>query len=745
MDKFFGKAQYIKAGRKFDRENSIKEAAPLFRKKFNLGAFGNAKIYVQGLGIAHFYLNGKRVTEDLFISPVSDYDKILWVNEYDVTSLLKEGENVCAVICGNGFFNEGFETQFDYHKAEWRDNPKFILRLETDGETALISDDTWLCNPDSFITYNQIRGGETFDAGKYDPAWKEADFNDGAWECAVYDSRPPKGEFRQFYAQPVRECEYYKPVAIYKNARGYVADFGQNMSGYVRIKYGGESREIVIRHTEEIDENYNIKINNLDFLYPQIEFQTDRIITGGKSGEYAPLFTYHGFRYAEVAGLKGELKKEDITAVFVHEDIARRADFMCGNWLVNDIYRASIFSFYSNAFYTVTDCPTREKLGWTNDLQVSCEQLYINFDIDRLYDTFMENMAVEIGEDGSFPGVIPTCGWGRHNGPMADGCFFEIPRVLYLYRGRKDMLVKYRPIFLRYLEYLKDRIKNRVGTLGDWLGNRNNLNVPFDFLERFYLIKLTYIAALGERLAGDRQVEARLSAEAESLKAQFLADYMKDGECTVEEQSTVAALIGEGFTEDITGLSAQLIRVCERDGWKLTCGMFGLQYILFAFTKAGRADLALKLLGGEPGYATWFKHGATTLWELYDGLNTHSHNHHMFSCVVGWFFKGLLGITPVEDAPAFEKIELKPQFLREVGFAKGYEDTVRGRISAEWKIEGDTAVYSVTLPKGIAAEFGGMQLKPGKNVFTVNIPAHGGFEGATKDIRERASAAASLY
>ena len=99
MDKFFEKAQYIKAGRKFDRENSIKEAAPLFRKKFNLCAFGNAKIYVQGLGIAHFYLNGKRVTEDLFISPVSDYDKILWVNEYDVTSLLKDGENVCAVIC----------------------------------------------------------------------------------------------------------------------------------------------------------------------------------------------------------------------------------------------------------------------------------------------------------------------------------------------------------------------------------------------------------------------------------------------------------------------------------------------------------------------------------------------------------------------------------------------------------------------------------------------------------------------
>ena len=126
MDKFFGKAQYIKAGRKFDRENSIKEAAPLFRKKFNLGAFGNAKIYVQGLGIAHFYLNGKRVTEDLFISPVSDYDKILWVNEYDVTSLLKEGGNVCAVICGNGFFNEGFETQFDYHKADGEITPSLF-------------------------------------------------------------------------------------------------------------------------------------------------------------------------------------------------------------------------------------------------------------------------------------------------------------------------------------------------------------------------------------------------------------------------------------------------------------------------------------------------------------------------------------------------------------------------------------------------------------------------------------------
>ncbi len=167
-------------------------------------------------------------------------------------------------------------------------------------------------------------------------------------------------------------------------------------------------------------------------------------------------------------------------------------------------------------------------------------------------------------------------------------------------------------------------------------------------------------------------------------------------------------------------IQKQLVAAVIRDERKLTSGMVGVQYLYHALSAAGRADLAYKMITEtEPGYRTWFRHGATTLWERWEGEDDGSHNHHMFAGVIAWFYRSLLGIMPSADAPGFEKIELCPSFLEELGFVKGHVATVRGRIEAAWQYENDGFRYTVTLPKGVTAHFHGKPLTAGKNEFFI--------------------------
>lgn len=190
----FEKISFIKPDIPFDK---TKFYAPMFRKNFVLsGTIKTAELSICGLGYSYIWLNGKKITPDLFIAPVGNYSKTLWYNTYDVTNLLNKGENILAIICGCGWYNEGIESAWDFDKAKWRDNPKFIMQLDADGKTVVKSDNSWKYNINSPITYNQLRCGEHFDSRLYDEKWTKQNFDDSAWRQAEEDSTPPKGVFR---------------------------------------------------------------------------------------------------------------------------------------------------------------------------------------------------------------------------------------------------------------------------------------------------------------------------------------------------------------------------------------------------------------------------------------------------------------------------------------------------------------------------------------------------------------------
>ena len=211
----FENSSFIKPRGDFDALRL--DYAPMFRKKFEITEpIENAVLTVCGLGYGYYYINGEEVSKDLFTAPVSNYDKTLWYNQYDVTNLLKNGRNIISVICGNGWYNEGIKTAWDYDLAKWRDIPKFILSLEINGKTVLTSDENWRCTLSSPYTYNQLRVGEHFDSRLYDENWKNYDYDDSGWENAVKDLNPPKGEFRKCMCEPIKVCAEYTPKSVKK-------------------------------------------------------------------------------------------------------------------------------------------------------------------------------------------------------------------------------------------------------------------------------------------------------------------------------------------------------------------------------------------------------------------------------------------------------------------------------------------------------------------------------------------------
>ena len=721
----FGNAKYIKA-EESAAEFSLYDPAPIFRKEFVPDKLGKAEIFVQSPGFAKFYINGHDITEDLFISALSDYDKILWYNAYDVTHLLNEGKNVISVIAGNGFFNESFKSAWFYPDAPWRDAPQFCLRLEIDGKTAVVSDGSWKCDKESsYIIFNHIRSGEYHDMRKKSDGWMQVGFDDSFWRYAIEKNEPIKGEFRLTECQPVREIDNIEPQSITKVENGYLIDFGVNISGYVESRLSlAEGSEITFRYAEEVDEKGYPKHNGMDdkYFFAESPFQVNKMIASGGEDVFKPHFSYHGFRYVLVEGLPEMPEKSCFTAIFTHQDVLKKAKFESGNDIINYIYTAGMRSTYSNMFWCMTDCPTREKLGWMNDAQASVEQTLINFDIVPLLEKWFEDMKVSVFPDGSLHGTVPSTDWpwGHACGPVCDCMFYELPYKVYLYTGKSDMLISGIDVMEKYSLFLEEKhLEGHKFILADWQGGVNSPLVPRVFVRDFYLVKALTVTVFAQNLAGKKNAvwEEKLEKYTRKFKEEYLDE---GGKCTVDSQCAISMMIMAGLYNDKQVLCDQLVARVLDDGVQLTCGMVGIQYIYDALSESGRGDLAYRLITeSNPGYRSWYELGATTLWEKWDGADGGSHNHHMFSGVIAWFYKSLLGIAPHKEHPAFEKIELKPVFVKELGFVKGDLETVRGKISAEWRYENGEFIYTVDLPEGIDASLGGEKLKTGKNIFTI--------------------------
>lgn len=710
----FEKARFIKGNLPYRKDENA--AAPLLRKAFTLEELPKqAVISFVALGYGVVYINGVLVTEDKFLSPVSDYMKTLWYTEYDVTNLLQKGENVIAALLGNGWYNEFVENTWKFHEAPWRDNPKLILQLVLDGKEAVVSDESWVFTDKSPVVFNQLRVGEYFDARLYDNNWNKVGYDDSAWKSVKLDDTPPTGIFRKCECEPLRECAYYQPQRITKLGEDhYLFDFGQNMSGYARLKVNQQAGDLITLTYGERCEEVMVKITSTHHYKGYADLvQVDKLICSGEEMVWAPSFTYHGFRYVDVQGIKNPTK-DTLTGVFVHQDVKRKSSFRSSNEKLDKLFQLGIYASYSNMFYQPTDCPTREKLGWCNDAQASVEQFLTNFETERFWEKWLVDLWDAMKTNGELPAVVPTSGWGYEwGGPVCDGALFEVPYRLYLHTGNKQPLVDSLPYFDRYLAMLKSyEDENKDVTIGlcDWAAANRENPVSATFVNSVYRVKFLRIAALAARLAGkDTAIyENQLKEQIAVHKEKYVNS---DGTCKIHKLAAAAMTIYYDLYNNLAPLAAQLIQLVEENDFHHDCGMVGLRHLYIALNKCGLQEYAYKILTatGYPSYFDWMEDGATTLYEHWWERDS-SFNHHMYSDFMSWMIKTILGITVT-----YEKTLVTPYYFKDLSFASGHcEET-----AVSWKRQDGKIYLDITVQGDRTVMYDSKILVPGTHHFVI--------------------------
>lgn len=708
---------FIKTGAGICEEYSEYDPAPMFRKEFALQKTGKISLRICALGIGYCTLNGVKISEDLFTAPVSDYRKTLWYNEYDVSSLVQVGKNVIAVWCGNGFYNESFDSAWKHNKAQWRDAPKVALELFTDNEQRiLISDDSWKCSVDSAICFNQLRVGEGFDFTRYDENWDKLGFDDSRWQNAVKDETPPAGIFRKCECNGIRESESFPAIKCWSSKNGYIFDIGQNISGYVLLQYKGERGErLVINHAEAVDENGELNYNNLNRHYPTVPVQQDFVICNGHEIKWKPKFTYHGFRYVEITGCRHAPALKSVCGIFVHQQLPRRADFHCSDAFLNRVYHCSIMSSYSNFFYSVTDCPTREKLGWTNDAVASLEQMFINFEFAPLIKKWYRDILDTMREDGSVSGIAPSPDWGYNQGPVTDCCLYKIPLAYYEFTTDDTLIAESIPYVEKYLRYYEPKVYLEEPQFGlaDWNGSLNAAT-PRKFVEELFLLEiLSYLMRFGKATGRYKEYCEKYK----TIKNIVLYKYIdeKSGKLNVETPTAVAMFIMQDIADNYI-LYKQLTKILEKNDSLTDCGMLGTQYVPKALLRYGDGERIYSIMSNPEGiYHKMLDNGATTLWEtVYPTPKTLSLNHHIFSNMTTFFFEGILGVHKKENV-----IEINPIYVEKLSFAEGYIMGKYGKTEIFWRKETNKITLRINVSENVVCFYKGKRLSKGENVFEI--------------------------
>ena len=718
----FKNASFIKPDVTFEKK--CRSYAPMFRKTFDFtGEISSAKLTVCGLGIGYFYINGEKVSEDLFTAPASDYTKTVWYNTYDVTDRIRQGKNLLAAQCGNGWYNEDIPTDWAHNEALWRDMPKMLLSLEINGEQVVVSDESWKYSLDSATIYNQLREGEHFDSRVFDEKWNTLEFDDSGWDFAKKDDTPPSGVLRECLCEPIRECEILSPVRIIPAGMDrYVFDFGKNMSGYAELKVNQPSGEkITLEYAESLTEDLKVNYENMLRCFHEGKLQVCEFICNGKETRWKPQFSYFGFRYVIVTGLKCA-KKDTLTAYFVHQDIKRRSYFECSNETLNKLFEIGVRATQSNMFYMPTDCPTREKLGWLNDAQGTAEQFLTDFEAENMYIKWMQDIFDAMKpENGELPGIVPTPGWGYQwgNGPVSEGALFEIPYRVYLHTGNTDILKASFPHFRKFLTGLKTRMNENGDMdfgLDDWTSPIEDDKVNCIFINRILHIKFLKIAIETAKILEENfnEWEKELTFQKEIVQKRYID---KNGTCTVNKQTAVAMLIYHDLYEDLAPLKEQLKTLVESRLFHHNCGMVGIRHLYEALNKCELEEYAYRIITakGFPSYTWWLEDGATTLYERWN--KEESKNHHMYSDFMSWMMKTIVGIRQASDSVAFNNVEIKPFFFDDLDYTRGSSDTVSGKISVEWQRLNEKIYIKIQIPETVEAYFEGKRLNTGINEF----------------------------
>ncbi|MBO7329480.1 MAG: family 78 glycoside hydrolase catalytic domain [Lentisphaeria bacterium] len=679
------------------------EAAPLLRKSFDLDRVpDNAFIRFAAPGWAEITVNGKPVSDDVLVPAVTQLDKHTGICEYDVSSLLKTGKNVIAAELGNGWYNASTKQNWHFDKATWRNYPRLFLELYADNGKIIQTDRSWKGTHGAIIS-SQLRCGEIFDANRVIKNWNTPDFDDSNWKDVIIVA-PPAGDLIRETAPQCRIIKEIPVKSINKIAENtFVYDFGQNLTGVCRFTFSGKAgAKATMLYSELLAEDGDVNRSNIDcYIHSGDVAQKDTYIHGENDPfVWQPKFVYHGFRYLKVV-IEGELTISEISACYIASGFEPNGEMTISNPTAAGVQACTINSFLGNFTGIPTDCPHREKNGWTGDAQLACQTGLWAFDSAENYLHFARILADAQRPSGQLPGIAPCAGWGFNwgNGPVWDAALFEIPYQVWKFTGNINAVKEFYPHMKSYVEFcLNTQSGNIIDFgLGDWCHWSQKRIVDIKVTSTAYFYYILNITEEISRFAfpGDT---AYLNRVKNDVKTAFIKNFRNaDGTYAKDEWTANACAIFFGF-DDSEKLVKHLVKQVRDNEHKADFGIVGAKIIPRVLANYGYAQDAFKLYTQTqfPGWGNWIEKGATTLWENWNGSG--SQFHIMYGDFTAWSFEYIAGIKLL--APGFSKIILAPADIPETGNFKFSYRTPFGKIVVE-KIENLCRYH---IPEGIDAE-----------------------------------------
>ncbi|MBR6771834.1 MAG: family 78 glycoside hydrolase catalytic domain [Clostridia bacterium] len=698
-------------------EKSMGDICPEFVKRFCVeGGVASASLTLTAMGVYEAELNGSRIGNFVLAPGWTAYHSRLQYQEYDITELVKPGENLLTVLLGKGWF-----------RGPWGSIDKTLpagliaeIKLTyASGETVLIpTDGSWKVR-ESMVRFSELYNGETAD-GSFVPSEELS--------VSVLDREkdtliPQQGEI-------VCEQERVIPRRIFTTPAGEtVVDFGQEITGYVELTVNAKAGDLVeISHAEVLDKFGNFYTENY-------RSAKAKLIYTCRDGHqtYKPRLTFFGFRYIRLDKFPGEAKCENFAGILVSSELRATGKLKTGHPLLNRFFENVIWGQRDNFLDVPTDCPQRdERLGWTGDAQVFAKTAAYNFDVKRFFDKWLSDLAAEQFENGLVPNFIPAIGEKYTSAAWGDSAVI-VPWEMYLAYGDKEELSRRLESMKSWCAYIgrattTEYLWTGCTHFGDWLG----LDAPsgsYKGSSREDFIASAFYANCADILARAYAALGLDGSFYRELHGKIVAKFRRTFPEYKTQTENVLALTFN-LTTDPAATAADLAGMVRDAGPALRTGFVGTPYLLFALGKNGYADLAFDLLLKED-YPSWLypvKKGATTVWEHWDGImengdfwsaDMNSFNHYAYGSVMGWVYDFAAGIAPVESAPGYAEVNLAPHPDKRLGWLEASLDTAHGKIFSGWYYEPEGLRYEIHTPVNARLFLGGKEisLAPGKYVF----------------------------
>lgn len=695
---------------------------PWLRRTFTLPAAPRrARLYATALGCYRMFCNGTRVGADSFTPGWTDYRVRVPAQTYDVTALLRAGDNALGGVLADGWYAGyiGFQSERAHYGQTPQLRAQLVVECEDGTVVAVGTDAEWRAWAGPIVEADLLMG-ETYDARRALDGWAEPGFDDKGW-FAARRTEGTTGRLVAQYGPTVRVLEEVAARAVTEPVPGrYVVDFGQNLVGWARLRLaGGADDAVVLRYAEVVRPDGTIVTDNL-----RSARATDVYHPAGHGEEevWEPWFTFHGFRYVEVTGVREPVTPGTLTAVVCGTALEPAGEFACSSDMVNQLQSNIVWSLKGNFLEVPTDCPQRdERLGWMGDAQVFAETACFNRDVAAFLTKWMRDVVDAQSAEGGFPDVAPRIVDVADGMPAWGDAGVLVPWHLWRWYGDERLIATHLDALAKWVDFVGEVnpdgrwLERRGYDVGDWLALE--AETPKDVLATaFFANSARVVAELGAAVGRD-DIEARMGKIAARARDAFVAHYVRDdGTVAGETQTAYVLALAFGLLPAPLrpAATARLVADIEARGGHLSTGFVGVAHLLPVLTAQGELDLAYRLLLNDT-YPSWgypIRHGATTMWERWDGWTEesgfqdpamNSFNHYAFGSVGAWLYQVVGGIAPA--APGFAEVRLAPRPGPGLDWARARHRAPQGWIACAWERDGEAVEVDVTLPPNTVGTF----------------------------------------